>query len=62
MEKQWYSIKEAATYLGVSIPTAYKLINKGALAAYRYTEKSYMHFKKSDLDKLIEASKVKDGE
>jgi len=56
--KNWCNIKEAAAYLGVSTSKAYQLVKEGVLPAYKYTSNSDMRFEQSDLDKLIEKSKI----
>lgn len=56
--KNWLNIRYAAEYLGISTSKAYQLVKEGILPAYRYTPSSDMRFEQSDLDRLIEKSRI----
>jgi excisionase family DNA binding protein len=51
-ETQWYSIPEAADYLGVSEPTIYRWMKKGLLSFYKVGGST--RFTKEGLDAVVE--------
>jgi len=56
-KEQYYTIEEVAEILKVVYITVYRWIKQGKLESFRVGKK-YM-IKKSDIEKLIEKSKVK---
>ena len=53
-EKRWYSIPEAAEYLGVSEPTIFRWMKEGALSFYKVGGAT--RFTQEGLDAIIEKS------
>lgn len=51
-QKLWYSIPEAADYLGVSEPTVYRWMRSGKLSFYKVGDST--RFKKENLDMVFE--------
>lgn len=51
MPKEWYTVNEAAHYLGVSRRTIYKLTKEGRLQAYLLGKERTRRFRKEDLDR-----------
>jgi excisionase family DNA binding protein len=51
MLKEWYTVMEAADYLGVSRRTVYKLCEDGRLPAYMVSQRR-RRFRKEDLDEV----------
>ncbi|MBI2867194.1 MAG: helix-turn-helix domain-containing protein [Chloroflexi bacterium] len=59
---EWYTVEEAASYLGVSRRTIYKLTREGRLPTYRLGEQRIRRFRRKDLESVpqrlpIEVSK-----
>jgi len=57
IEKEWYTIAEAAEYLAISRRTVYKLIENKRLPAFRIGLEHHRRFRKEDLDKVPVAEK-----
>lgn len=57
LKKRLYTIKEAATYLGRSVPSLYTLIWNGDLPIVRSGKR--IHLDIYDLDKWIEDNKTR---
>lgn len=53
---QWISSNEAARYLGVNLRTLYRLIDEGAIPAYRFGR--VIRLKARDLEGFIEQSRI----
>ena len=51
-EKRWFSVKEAADYLGVSQPTIFRWMKEGVLSFYKVGGST--RFQKSGLDAVVE--------
>lgn len=56
----WRSAKQAAAYLGVSLSTLYRLVNDGAVGAYRPARS--LQFKLEELDAYLDQTKVQPGD
>ena len=54
--KEWFTVEEAAEYLGVSKRTIYKLTKEGRLPAFRIGQVRHRRFRKEDLDKVPRSS------
>jgi len=52
VDKEWFTIQEAAEYLCVSKRTIYKLTQEGRLPAFRISRERHRRFRKEDLDKV----------
>lgn len=50
VDKEWFTVEEAAEYLSVSRRTVYKLIHDGRLPAYLIGRERHRRFHKEDLD------------
>jgi excisionase family DNA binding protein len=50
--KEWYTVNEAAEYLGVSRRTVYKLCKESRLRTYILGKERTRRFRKDDLDKV----------
>ena len=50
--KQWYTVDEAAEYLGVSRRTIYRLCQGKRLAGYLIGEQRTRRFRRKDLDEV----------
>jgi excisionase family DNA binding protein len=50
--KEWFTVEEAAEYLGVSKRTIYKLTQEGRLPAFLIGNERHRRFRKEDLDKV----------
>lgn len=50
--KQWYSVNEAAEYLGISRRTVYKLCEGSHLPVYSIGSGRTRRFRKEDLDRV----------
>jgi len=50
--KEWYTVDEAAGYLGVSRRTVYKLSKDGRLRTYVLGKERIRRFRKEDLDSV----------
>ena len=50
--KEWYTVDEAAKYLGVSRRTIYKLSKEGRLRTHILGKERTRRFRKEDLDKV----------
>ncbi len=53
LAKEWFTVEEAAEYLGISRRTIYKLTKEGRLPAFRIGRERHRRFKKADLDKVL---------
>ena len=51
-EKQWYSVREAAEYLGISQPTVFRWMKDGLLSFYKVGNST--RFSQDSLDAVIE--------
>ena len=54
LPKEWYTIDEAAEYMGVSKRTIYKWTKEGRLRTYRLGAECIRRFRREDLDKVPE--------
>jgi excisionase family DNA binding protein len=52
IQKEWFTVEEAAEYLSVSKRTIYKLTKEGRLPAFRIGQERHRRFRKEDLDKV----------
>ena len=52
LQKEWFTIDEAAEYLCVSKRTIYKLTEDGRLPTFRIGKERHRRFRKEDLDKV----------
>jgi excisionase family DNA binding protein len=52
MPKEWYTLDEAAEYLGVSKRTVYKWSKEGRLRTYILGQERTRRFRKEDLDSV----------
>ena len=52
LQKEWFTVDEAAEYLCVSKRTIYKLTEDGRLPAFRIGKERHRRFRKEDLDKV----------
>lgn len=50
--KEWYTVNEAASYLGISRRTVYKLCETSRLPTYAIGVSRTRRFRKEDLDKV----------
>lgn len=50
--KEWFTVDEAAEYLGVSKRTVYKWSKEGRLKTYILGKERTRRFRKEDLDKV----------
>jgi excisionase family DNA binding protein len=50
--KEWYTVDEAAEYLGVSRRTIYKMTKEGRLHTYLLSKERTRRIRKEDLDKV----------
>ncbi len=55
MEQRYYTIKQAASLLGVSALTLRNWDKNGKLIAYRHPMNNYRVYKKDDLDSVIKS-------
>ena len=53
MQKELFSVQEAAEFLGVSESTIRRYISDGRLLAYRLGDERLIRIKRPDLDKLL---------
>ncbi len=56
---EWVSTKDAAEYLGVTLRTLYRLIDEGAIPAYKIGR--VIRVQKPDLDQFINSSRIQPG-
>ena len=56
----WLSTKEAASALGLTPRTLYRLIDEGQLPAYRFGR--VIRLKQSEIDSFVSQSKITPGE
>ena len=56
----WLSTKEAASALGLTPRTLYRLIDEGQLPAYRFGR--VIRLKQSEIDDFVGQSKIEPGE
>lgn len=59
--KTWFTVGEAAEYLGVSRRTVYRLCQEGRLAPYVLGESRTRRFRRRDLDNAPRALQAKVG-
>lgn len=59
MTSEWLSTPQAATELGVTVATVYRLINKGELAAHRIGR--VIRIRRKDLDAYLRGTRVPPG-
>lgn len=52
LQKEWFTVDEAAEYLCVSKRTIYKLTEDSRLPAFRIGRERHRRFRKEDLDKV----------
>jgi excisionase family DNA binding protein len=50
---EWFTVDEAAAYLGVSRRTVYKLTKEGRLRTYLLGKERTRRFRKEDLDRAL---------
>lgn len=55
----WLKKSEAAERLGIGVSTLDRLINAGAIPAYRMTGRGSLRVKEEDLDLYIESCRVR---
>jgi DNA (cytosine-5)-methyltransferase 1 len=55
MEQRYYTIKQAASLLGVSALTLRNWDKNGKLIAYRHPMNNYRVYKKDDLDSIMKS-------
>ena len=55
----WLSTKEAATALGLTPRTLYRLIDEGQLPAYRFGR--VIRLKQSEVDDFVSSSRIEPG-
>jgi len=55
MDQRYYTIKQAASLLGVSALTLRNWDKNGKLVAYRHPMNNYRVYKKDDLDSVIKS-------
>ncbi len=53
MQKELFSVQEAAEFLGVSESTIRRYVSDGRLLAYRLGDERLIRIKRQDLDKLL---------
>jgi len=56
INKEWFTVEEAAEYLRVSKRTIYKMTKEGRLPAFRIGRERHRRFLKEDLDKVPQLS------
>lgn len=56
----WLSTKEAASALGLTPRTLYRLIDEGQLPAYRFGR--VIRLKQSEIDSFVSTSRIEPGE
>jgi excisionase family DNA binding protein len=56
--KEWYTVDEAAEYLGISRRTVYKLSHEGRLHTFILGRKRTRRFRKEDLDRVPQPLEV----
>lgn len=56
----WQSTSDAAGTLGVTVRTLYRLIDQGAVPAYRFGR--VIRLRRSEVEAFIEASRVEPGD
>ena len=56
---QWLGTAEAASYLGITPRTLYRLIDEGQLAAYKFGR--VIRLKQHEVDAFIEGSRIEPG-
>ena len=59
-EREWLSTKEAAAFLGVQVAVVLKVINSGALRAYRPGLRN-IRIRRSDLEAYLETRVIEPG-
>lgn len=59
-DREWLSVKEAATYLRVSKRTIYSWVAQKLLRAYRTPKAGLLRFKRQDLDAVLTADSDRD--
>lgn len=57
MEKAYFTLKEAAAYIGLPVSSLYKMTSKKSIPFYTPTGKK-IYFKKSELDDWMNSSRV----
>ena len=57
---EWLSTERAASRLGLTPRTVYRLIDEGHLPAYRFGR--VIRVKQADVDAFIEASRIRPGD
>ena len=57
MEKVYFTLKEAAAYIGLPVSSLYKMTSKKSIPFYTPTGKK-IYFKKSELDDWMNSSRV----
>lgn len=58
--EEWLGTQDAAAVLGITPRTLYRLINEGAVAAYKLGR--VLRLKREDLDAYLESCRVRPGE
>ena len=53
MQKELFSVQEAAKFLGISESTIRRYVSDGRLLAYRLGDERLIRIKRQDLDKLL---------
>jgi len=53
MQKELFSVQEAAEFLGISESTIRRYVSDGRLLAYRLGDERLIRIKRQDLDKLL---------
>lgn len=60
MTTEWLGTKAAAARLGITLRTLYRLIDEGAVPAYKFGR--VIRLKSTDLDAFIEQCRINPGE
>jgi excisionase family DNA binding protein len=59
-ESGWMGTKDAASYLGITLRTLYRVIDEGQLPAYRFGR--VIRVKRADVDGFVDSARIKPGE
>lgn len=53
IQREWFTVDEAAEYLRISRRTIYKLCEEGTLVGHRTSKRGHWRFRKEELDKAM---------
>lgn len=59
MRDNFLTVNQVAEIMGVSRFTIYRMVHNGTLPAYRVNNKKLIRFKQSDINRMLEGSKIK---